>query len=102
MNYSTDGESMNTSAEVDQTFVNFFGSVGTFIRNAFNISKDCENLQNARFLEDLELNGIMGSQKWSDVDLKYHQQILAIQTQVCHLPMPWVENAPGLHGSRNV
>lgn len=73
---------MTVSAEIDNTFVNFFGVVDAAIRDADDISKACVKLENVKSLTGLELQGLIGEQKWSDIDVQFHEKVLDVQSQV--------------------
>ncbi|XP_055388743.1 cysteine--tRNA ligase, cytoplasmic-like [Condylostylus longicornis] len=62
MNYSTDGESMVAAAEVDNAFLNFFGTVTAAVRGVSELSKFC--------------------QRWSDSDIRFHEKVMNTQSQI--------------------
>lgn len=81
MNYSPDGDSMGHAAEIDQSFVNFFGIVQSFIRSSFEYKDVCEALNNGISLDALALGGLLATQSWDDNDRAFHAAVQATETE---------------------
>lgn len=82
MNYSPDGESMCHASDIDQGFVNFFGTVQAFLRSSLEYSNICEALSQGATLNTLDLGGLLDQQSWDEVDRTFHSAIQAAQNQV--------------------
>lgn len=81
MNYSPDGDSMQAAAEVDKSFVNFFGAVAAALREG-DLAKNTDLLLDAKKLGDVFLQGILKEQRWDKDDEEFHQNIIATQEEV--------------------
>lgn len=81
MNYSPDGESMSQSTDLDRTFVSFFGTAKSFLRDSADVERLTGELAN-KSIGDLDLGGLLGHQNWDVTDLALHEKIRSVEDQV--------------------